>query len=149
MRYIVQHRRGTTTQWQNSTDTLHEGEIGIEYSDDYKMARILIGSKNGVIDALQFTPISKIVTISLPEDAWVGDNSPYSQTFEVGTISGVTSKSKIDLQPTVELLEYLQNEEIVLTSENNDGVVTFYALGWKPEMDIEIQATINEMGGAT
>lgn len=145
MRYIVQHRRGTTSQWLAATQKLRPGEIGIEYSEDKTSARLLIGNVDGTMDALQFTPVSKIVTISLPVDAWVGDNSPYSQTFEAGTIGGVTANSKIDLQPTIELLEYLQNEEIVLTSENNNGVVTFYALEWKPEIDIEIQATINEI----
>lgn len=144
-RYIIKHRRKTTSEWDAlGRDIIHEGEFAIEYNDDYTMARILIGGKNGV-DALQFNPVSKIRTILLPADAWVGTSSPYSQTFVAGSIDGVTAKSKIDLQPTVSLLEYLQNEEITLTSENADCVVTFYALNCKPDRDIEIQATISEV----
>ena len=143
-KYLVQHRRGTSSQIQAATKPIQEGELVVEYSDDYSKARILIGTPDGY-DAMDFSSVHKIRTISLPAANWVGDESPYSQTFEAGTISGVTANSKIDLQPTIELLEYLQNEEITLTSENNGGVVTFYALEWKPEMDIEIQATINEI----
>jgi hypothetical protein len=143
MRYIVKHRRGTSSQWSApTTKPLEEGELGIEYTDDGTMARILIGGSNGAVDALAFSAVIKIVTISLPAANWVGDDSPYTQTFEAGAISGVTANSKIDLQPNIEILSYLHDEEITLTSQNDNCVVTIYAFGAKPEVDMQIQATI-------
>lgn len=142
MPYIIKHRRKTTSEWDAvSRSILHEGEFAIEYNDDYTMARILIGGKNGV-DALQFNPVSKIRSISLPVDAWVGENGPWSQVVR---IDGVTANSKIDLQPNKELLAYLIDEEISLVAENNNSVVTIYALNNCPKVDMEIQATISEV----
>lgn len=141
MKYIVKHRRGTSSQIANATKPIQPGEIVVEYSDDYSKARLLVGTKNGY-DAMGFSAVSKIRTVSLPSSAWVGDTSPWSQ---VVTIDGVTENSKIDLQPSVEILNYLQQEKIMLTSENDSGVVTFYAFGWKPEIDMQIQATISEV----
>ena len=140
IKYIVQHRRGCTTQWQSATSKLREGEIGIEYSDDYSMARILIGNKDGY-DALAFSAVSKIRTISLPLSAWEGSNGTWSQ---IVTIDGVTTKSKVDLQPNASQLSSLQDSETSLVTENNEGVVTVYAIGNLPEVDFEMQATITE-----
>lgn len=142
MPYIIKHRRKTTSEWDSIGRTaIQEGEFAIEYNDDYTMARILIGGKNGV-DALQFNPVSKIRSISLPVIAWVESNGTWSQ---VVTIDGVTTNSKIDLQPNKELLAYLIDEEISLVAENAGGIVTIYALNYQPEIDIEIQATISEV----
>ena len=143
-KFIVQHRRGTTSQWANSSVVLREGEIGIEYNEDKTMARLLIGNEEGR-DALPFASVSKITTITLPAANWVGDDTPYSQVLAYGTISGVTTNSKIDLQPNANLLEYLQEEEISLVAQNNNGKVTIYALNAKPTIDITIQATITEV----
>ena len=142
MPYIVKHRRKTTSEWDAvSRSIIHEGEFAIEYNDDYTMARILIGGKNGV-DALQFNPVSKIRSILLPATAWKENNGIWSQ---VVAIDGVTKNSKVDLQPSKELLTYLINEEISLVAENVGGVVSIHALNYKPGVDMEIQATINEV----
>lgn len=143
-KFIVQHRRGTTSQWANSNVVLREGEIGIEYNEDKTMARLLIGNEEGR-DALPFASVSKITNIVLLADNWVGDTTPYSQVLAYGTINGVTANSKIDLQPNATLLEYLQDEEISLVAQNNNGKVTIYALNAKPTIDITIQATVTEV----
>lgn len=141
-KYIIQHRRGTTQQWLNTGTILREGEIGIEYTDEEQSeARLLIGTKNG-INALPFSPVSKIRTILLSADGWVGDTSPFSQ---VVAIEDITENSKIDLQPTTDVLAYLTDEEISLTASNNSGVVSIYALNYKPAIDITIQVSITEV----
>lgn len=141
MKYLVKHRRGTTSQWDAiGRNILLESEIGIEYSDDYSMARLLIGTQDGA-DALAFSAVSKIRTVSLPLSAWKGANGTWSQ---VVTIKGVTTKSKIDLQPTASQLTQLQDSETSLVAENNEGVVTIYALGYLPEVDFEMQVTLTE-----
>ena len=142
MPYIIKHRRKRTSEWDAlGRSILHEGEFAIEYNDDYTMARILIGGKNGV-DALQFNPVSKIRTITLPANAWVESNGTWSQVVQ---IDGVTRNSKIDLQPNKELLAYLLDEEISLVAENAERVVTIYAFNYRPEIDMVIQVTINEV----
>lgn len=141
-KFIIQHRRGTTEQWLNTGVVLREGEIGIEYADDEQSeVRLLIGTKNGR-NALPFSPVSKIRTIVLPADGWTGDTSPFSQVVD---IEDVTKNSKIDLQPTTDILKYLNDEEISLTASNDSGVVYIYALNYKPTIDITIQASITEV----
>ena len=63
-------------------------------------------------------------------------------------ISGVTSTSKIDLQPTAAQLAELQDAEITLIAENNNGVITIYALNSKPTKDYIMQVLITEISSA-
>lgn len=124
--YIVQHRRGTSQEWLKTNIKLREGELGIEYTDDNQtMARILIGTKNGV-NALPFSSVIKIRTISLPASGWTGDTSPFAQAV---TIDDVTANSKIDLQLTPQQLVWVQDNDFALTTENNNGTITVYAIG--------------------
>lgn len=85
---------------------------------------------------------SKIVTVTLFANSWVGDTSPFSQ---VVTVNGVTENSKVDLLPTAAQIVELQDDEISLMTENNDGVITVWAIGDKPATDMEIQALITEV----
>jgi hypothetical protein len=134
-----------TSQWLAAKEKLEPGEIGIEYSEDMKSARLLIGNLDGTMDALAFSPISKIVTISLPAESWNGDSSPYSQTFEAGAISGVSEMSKVDLQPSTEQLEIFHEKDLAFVAENEDGIVTVFCIGQKPVNDYVIQATVTEV----
>ena len=84
----------------------------------------------------------KLSTITLLATDWVGEVSPYSQ---VVNISGVTSTSKIDLQPTAAQLVELQDAEITLIAENNNRVITIYALNNEPTKDYTMQVLITEV----
>lgn len=83
-----------------------------------------------------------VTEINLPVSAWVGEDSPYSQVVE---IAGVTARSKVDLQPTIEQLAIFHDKDIAFVTENEDGVVTVYVIGDKPTRDYAIQATITEV----
>lgn len=85
---------------------------------------------------------TRVTTISLPSAGWTGSSNPWSQ---VANIVGITSLSKVDLQPTVAQVVSLQNEDIALMTENNDGVITVYAIGGKPTVDYTMQAMISEV----
>jgi hypothetical protein len=85
---------------------------------------------------------TRVVAVDLPSSAWVGDASPYSQ---VVSIDGVTPNSLVDLQPSVEQLEVFRNKDLAFTTENEDGVVTVYAIGDRPKNDYTIQATVTEV----
>lgn len=84
----------------------------------------------------------KLTEITLLAANWKGAASPYSQ---VVTVEGVSVNSKVDLQPSVEQLEIFHDKDIALSTENDGGVVTAYAIGDKPKNDYTIQATITEV----
>lgn len=84
----------------------------------------------------------RLTEVTLPASAWVGEASPYSQ---VVTIDGITEYSLVDLQPSVEQLTIFHEKDLAFVTENEDGVVTVYAVGDKPQNDYTIQATVTEV----
>lgn len=94
------------------------------------------------IDSLVKAPPARISSVTLPASAWVGNASPYSQVVE---IDGVTENSQVDLTPSVAQLAVFHHKDIAFVTENEDGVVTVYAIGDKPTNDYSIQVTITEV----
>ena len=84
----------------------------------------------------------KLTTITLYADNWKGATSPYSQ---VGAVEGVSVNSMVNLQPSVEQLEIFHDKDLAFVTENEEGVVTVFAIGDKPANDYTIQATIMEV----
>lgn len=91
-------------------------------------------------DAISLLP--KRTSVTLPAANWTGSANPWSQ---VVTISGITANSKVDLQPTAVQIVEMQNNDIALMTENNDGVITVYAIGSKPAKDYTMQVLITEV----
>jgi hypothetical protein len=87
-------------------------------------------------------PATRLTTVSLPASGWVGTASPYKQVIN---IAGVTSNSKIDLNPTIDQLAIFHTKDISFVVENNNKIITVYCLGQKPTNDYTIQATITEV----
>lgn len=85
---------------------------------------------------------SKIVYVTLYADRWLGTGSPYFQVIEV---EGVTERSQVDLAPSAEQLAVFYSKDLAFVTENEDGVVTVYAIGQKPENDYTMQATVTEV----
>ena len=85
---------------------------------------------------------SFISYIELKAANWVGTESPYSQ---VVTIPGVTENCKVEPDLSVNQIEAFRDKELAFSTENEDGVVTVYAIGHKPENDYTIQVTITEV----
>lgn len=154
-RYIVCHRRGSTSQWEAASDLIiRDGEIVIEKCDDGYM-RLKVGDGTKTFSELSYMNIpgyalvTKKATIELPIANWEGSSSPYSQVVQ---IDGIKENSKIDLQVTPEQLSWLQDQEISLIAKNENGLsVVIYAIGEKPTVDFTtqsdlgaIQATISE-----
>lgn len=84
----------------------------------------------------------RIVNVELLASAWTGEDSPYSQ---IVNIDGITANSQVDLTPSVEQLAIFSEKDLVLVTENANGVVTAYAIGEKPKNDYLIQATVTEV----
>lgn len=73
--------------------------------------------------------------------SWSGNSSPYSQ---IVTATGITidSNMKIDLQPTPsQIAELIGNGVQGMIVENNDGILTTYAIGATPSSAMNIQCT--------
>lgn len=84
----------------------------------------------------------KIAMISLPASGWAGEASPYSQ---IVAVDGATENSQVDLTPSIEQLAIFHEKDLTFVTENEDGVVTVYALGDKPMSDYTMQVTITEV----
>ena len=84
----------------------------------------------------------RIANIDLLASKWVGTKSPYSQVVE---IDGITEYSQVDLTPSIEQLVIFYEKDLGFVTENDNGVVTVYAIGQKPENDYTIQVTITEV----
>lgn len=87
------------------------------------------------------TPV-RIRELTLTADGWKGAESPYFQTV---TVSGLSNFSKVDLLPSPEQLEHFRDRELALTTCNEDGVLTVYAIGSCPLEEIIIQAALQEV----
>ena len=85
---------------------------------------------------------ARIGYITLLANAWVGDESLYSQ---VVNIDGVTENSQVDLTPSVDQLMVFYEKDLTFATKNEGGVVTVYAIGQKPTNDYTIQVTITEV----
>lgn len=81
-------------------------------------------------------------SIVLLQTDWIKEQNAFYQQV---TIEGTTQYSKVDLQPTPEIFVYLQNNNITLTSTNENGEIKIWALDNKPNRDLEMQVTITEI----
>lgn len=116
--------------------TLTIGENTYEVVDEQARADIEYLKSNHGSSAL------RIAEITLLAANWTGESNLYSQ---VVNIAGVTEYSQVDLTPSVEQLAIFHDKDLAFVTENEDGVVTVYAIGSKPTNDYTMQATIKEV----
>lgn len=86
--------------------------------------------------------LPRVATITLSASKWTGSAAPYKQVVNINT---VTSATKIELNPTVAQIVSLQNDDIALMAENDNGTVTIYSFGGKPSADMTMQTTLTEV----
>jgi hypothetical protein len=97
------------------------------------------------IDSLVITggASARLSNVTIMASAWKTEaDGLHSQ---VVNIAGVTKYSKVDLLPSVEQLAIFHNKDVTFVTENEDGVVTVYAIGEKPILDYTMQAQITEV----
>jgi len=84
-----------------------------------------------------------LTNVYLPTSGWktIGELL-HSQ---IVAMSGITAKSKVDLQPSVEQLTIFHEKDIAFVTENDGGIITVFVIGDKPSNDYTIQATITEV----
>lgn len=92
--------------------------------------------------SLQASANVRIGTVLLLSHGWNGSKSPYWQDVSIPT---VTPNTQVDLTPSVEQLAIFHNKDLAFVTENDNGMVTVYAIGQKPTSDYEIQVTMTEV----
>ena len=152
--YSVLAEAGANMPQTMNTDNLSETAVSIK--------AVLYGKDQGLTDAQknqarqnigaqpvgEYALRSELVTpttisaVSLLASNWIGEGNLYSQ---VVSIEGVTNKSQVDLTPSVEQLVIFYEKDLTFVTENDNGTVTVYAIGQKPENDYTIQVTIKEV----
>lgn len=85
---------------------------------------------------------ARIGEVTLTSSGWNGSGNLYSQ---VVNIDGVTENTQVDLTPSVQQLAAFYEKDIAFVTENEDGVVTVYCIGQKPQNDYTIQVTMTEV----
>lgn len=110
---------------------------GVDYFTEEDIESIA----ESVAEKIKVAP-ARIGSVELLASKWVGEASPYSQ---VVAVEGVTENSQVDLTPNVNQLAIFHHKDLAFVTENEDGVVTVYAIGEKPENDYTIQVTITEV----
>ena len=138
-----------------------EGELVLEY--DNGVPRLKIGNGRDPFSALPYMSVDSFIlpthasiTIYGSEDVenahknqWEDDidengNSRYKQLVNVNNAT-VTINSKVDLQPTPEMLAIFQEKDATFVAENEDGIVTVFCIGQKPANTYTIPVTITEI----
>jgi hypothetical protein len=171
-RYISQLRRGwkwdkdpetgePRDDWAKYTEEKPDvaiplpGELVLEY--DNGIPRLKIGDGVHTFAELEYMSVDsfilpKPISVTLYADKWeqvvdidgadVVDT--YSQVVEVEN-AVITPNSKVDLQPTTSDLCRLYDWGVALTTKNEGGIVTVYAVGDRPSGTLNIQATVAEI----
>lgn len=145
-------------KWNNKQDALQYDEVPTEGSTNVMTStyikRALDSFKRIITEEYKryFTVRADEITrkdtsarigeVVLPAYKWSGSGSLHSQ---VVTIAGVTANSQVDLTPSAEQLADFYEKNITFVTENEDGTVTVYVVGQRPQQDYIIQATITEV----
>ena len=119
--------------------------VGIPGKSAYEIAvdNGFVGTEVEWLESLKGGGTSaKIGEVTLLASAWVGSDNIYRQVVYV---KGVTENSQVDLTPSVEQLAVFYNKDLSFVTENENGIVTVYAIGQKPMNDYTIQVTITEV----
>lgn len=146
----IDYANGEYKKYNNSIVMFND--IWDAYKNFYNRMCMPIGPKNnsfgfrnqkssGAPVASYVFPVT-IGYVTLLASKWVGEGNKYSQVVE---IDGVTQNSQVDLTPSVEQLSIFYEKDLTFVTENEDGVVTVYAIGQKPTNDYTIQVTITEV----
>ena len=160
-KYRTQHLRGTSSQWAELGGNIIPlaGEIVIEIDTDnaHPLHKLKIGDgihkysdlpyfNAGDETATQVLP--RLVTITLYADAWgepIQIDSHYYYRQKITNIDNIPTKSRLDLQPSEDIILKLKSSNITLTTKNIGGELFVCSADVKPTVDYTMQAVIIEL----
>lgn len=88
--------------------------------------------------------VAKVLTVSLTTENWTGDGSPYFQDVELDGYEA-TANTRVDINPSPEVIAQAMNDGFALVFENNGGDITAHAIGEKPTADLIVQVSALEV----
>ena len=112
-------------------------DMEVSMSSDKTMALDM-----GQVFSVDSAPSIWLTNVTLLASAWTGSDKLWSQAV---TIPGSTAYSKVDLTPSAEQLTIFYEKDIAFTTENENGVITVFAIGDKPSNNYTIQAIVTEV----
>ena len=123
------------------------GELVLE--DDNGIPRLKIGDGIHEFSALPYMSIDSFI---LPKQKYVHLSTEWSVTsdnryFQEVTVDNatITSKSKVDLQPTSEQLSIFHEKDLTFVAENEGGVLRVYCVGQVPQNSYDIPVTVTKI----
>lgn len=154
-KYLVQHRRGTAARWaEKNTLIPREGEIVIEIDEVNSLHKLKIGDGIHTYAELAYLKagdeiVTQVLTEAKPRVVSVELTTNWHQDAEgkysqVIALENITKHSRLDLQPSVDMIAEFKQLGLVFVTENNDGVITVYSVGNVPSQSYTMQATIVE-----
>lgn len=138
-----------------------DGELVVEFeynpTTNKKIPRFKLGYDDNIFANLEYISpdsfvLPKPISVTLYADKWKQvvdlDGADVVDTYsQVVTVENaiITPNSKVDLQPTTSDLCRLYDWGVALTTKNEGGIVTVYAVGDRPSESLNIQATVAEV----
>lgn len=131
-----------------------DGELVLEYEvvngTGKRIPRLKIGDGVNKFKDLEYISVDSFLlptpaSVTLYADRWVQDaDARYYQRVEVANAT-ITPNSKVDLQPSAEMLTIFYQKDLSFVAENEDGNVSVFCVGQVPENDYQIQVTVTEV----
>lgn len=87
---------------------------------------------------------TRIADVELLASAWKTTEIPYLYS-QIINIPGTTEFSQVNLNPSVEQMAVFYEKNLTFMTENENGIVTVYAIGQRPLNDYVIQTVIREV----
>lgn len=160
--HIYKHRRGTAEQWKNSEIIPEEAELVVELDEEHYKHKLKLGDGIHTYDELSYLTageetvtqtLTRTVSVTLYASAWeeiTCETDPnigyYKQTLD---IDGINPNSKVDLQPTADMIAVFQSKNLAFVTEtiieNDIPVIVCYSIGSIPSSDYTLQATVTEV----
>lgn len=161
-KYIYKHRRGTADQWKNSKIIPEEAELIVELDKENYKHKLKLGDGIHTYENLSYLTaggetvtqtLARTVSVTLYASAWeevTCESDPnigyYKQTLN---IDGIVSNSKVDLQPTADMIAIFQSKNLAFVTEtvieNDVPTIICYSIGSTPSSDYTLQATVTEV----
>lgn len=161
-KYIYKHRRGTADQWKNSKIIPEEAELIVELDEENYKHKLKLGDGIHTYEDLSYLTaggeavtqtLARTVSVTLHASSWeevVCESDPnigyYKQTLN---IDGIAANSKVDLQPTADMIAIFQSKNLAFVTEtvieNNVPTIICYSIGSIPSNDYTLQATVTEV----
>lgn len=99
---------------------------------------------------VQVGSTATIGSVNLIAANWIQSENSENLYYQIVSIRGVPEdldieNCQVDLTPSVEQLLVFYEKDLTFVTENEEGTVTVFAIGQKPENDYTIQVTITEV----